>query len=73
MADSNGGVMTSPLSKQQRMYLLELKDDKLPNREFIVNFEMVRFITVLLVNTLIPKILQEVVDRAMTRMEYQFF
>ena len=73
MADSNGGAMTSPSSKQQRMYLLELKDDKLPNREFIVNFEMVRFITVLLVNTLIPKILQEVVDRAMTRMEYQFF
>ena len=28
MADSNGGVMTSPLSKQQRMYNIYYNEDK---------------------------------------------
>ena len=53
-------------------YLPELKDEKLPNREFVVNIVMVGFITVLLVNTLISENLQEIIDRAMARREYQF-
>ena len=54
------------------LYLPELKDDKLPKQEFVVNVGIVLIIIVQLVNTLIPENLQEMIDRAMARREYQF-
>ena len=45
----------------------ELKNEKLKNRKFGVSVGMARFIIVLLVNTLITKNLQEMIDRAITR------
>ena len=53
-------------------YLPELKDDKLPNREFVVNVGMIWLVTTHLVNTLIPENLQKMIDKSMEKREYQF-
>ena len=43
----------------------ELNDDKLPNREFIVNIGKITLIEIQIVNSLIPVELQEMIDKAM--------
>ena len=54
------------------LYLPELKDDKLPSREFVVNVGKYRSTEWSLVNTLIPDKLQEMVESAMERRECKF-
>ena len=54
------------------LYLPDLKDDKLPSREFVVNIGKNRSTDRSLVNTLIPEKLQEMVESAMARREYKF-
>ena len=54
------------------LYLPDLKDDKLPSREFVVNVGKNRSTDRSLVNTLIPEKLQEMVESTMARREYKF-
>ena len=53
-------------------YLPEMKDDKLPNREFVVNIGNTSNILIQVVNTLIPDQLQAMVDKAMDEREEKY-
>ena len=53
-------------------YMPELNDDKLPNREFVVNIGKITLIEIQIVNSLIPEELQEMIDKAMEMREEKY-
>ena len=54
------------------MYMPDLNEDKLPNREFFLMLVIFESPKMRLVNTLIPKYLQEMIEKALEEREENY-